>query len=384
MKTWLNLLSPVRNTTSLSEKLLSGMAIFICIVLIIVISQYFIPLQDIPFIVISMGASAVLLFAIPLGPLSQPWSFVGGHLISGFIGISVAKFVPNMIIAAALAVSLSVFFMYISHCLHPPGGAIALATVMCSPSVHHLGYGYLLMPVSLNLVIMLVFALIINNLIPNRYYPNTLKAYREEKNKTASDQKIEASLSVNQDDIHYALREMNEFIDISEDDLSRIFRLSLQHAHRKKMGDILMQDIMTRSVIKAEYGTDIEELWQLMAKHKIQSIPIVDRCNRVEGIVTIADFLNQVKIPTQHPLKTRLESFLKKTTGVETDKPEYAGHIMQKKVISVYPEQHILDLFLIFYEKNIHHLPVIDHDRHILGMITPKNVLIALHAELQS
>ncbi|HFC91606.1 MAG TPA: HPP family protein [Leucothrix mucor] len=384
MNTFLRLFTPPANTTSLKEKMLSGFASLLAISLVLFSSSFFLLTEDTPWIVASMGASAVLLFAVPLGPLSQPWSFVGGHLLSGFIGITVAKLVPDMLIASALAVSLAIFVMYVTSCLHPPGGATALSAVVGSSAVHDLGYAYLVTPVALNVFVMLVFALFINNLLPGRYYPNTLKAYREEKNKSLGDDKIQASLSISRENIKYALKEMGEFVDISNDNLGRIFNLSAAHARRQRMGEVLIGDIMTRSVVKAEYGDNVEDLWMLMAKHKIRSIPIVDKHNRIQGIITISDFLNQVKTPTIEPLKIRFENFLKRSKSTETDKPEYAGHLMNKEVITVHPDQHILDLFPIFYEKGIHHLPVVDNDNKLLGMTTPKNLLIALHADLRS
>ena len=383
-KTFLRLFRPPANTTSLTEKALSGFVALLGIGLIMFTSQFFLPDEDIPWVVASMGASAVLLFAVPLGPLSQPWSFVGGHLLSGLIGVTIAQSIPDVIIAGPLAVSVAIFVMYVTRCLHPPGGATALSAVVGSATVHQMGYMYLLTPVALNVVVMLIFALIINNLLPNRYYPNTLKAYLQEKKQTQGDDIVQAVLSVSRDDIKYALREMGEFVDVSDDELSRIFNLSATHARRKRMGEVLIGDIMVSNVIKAEYGDEVEDIWMLMAKHKIHSIPIVDRTNKIEGIVTIADFLNQVKAPTEDPLKERLERFLKRSAGVKTDKPEYAGHLMQRAVITVQPEQHILDLFPIFYEKGIHHLPVVDGDNHLLGMVTPKNLLLALHADLKT
>ena len=384
MNTFLRLFMPPANTVSLKEKLLSGFASLLAIALVLFSSHFFLPANDIPWVVASMGASAVLLFAVPLGPLSQPWSFVGGHLLSGLVGVTVAKLVPDVLIASALAVSIAIFVMYVSSCLHPPGGATALSAVVGSSAVHDLGYTYLLTPVLLNIIVMLSFALIINNLLPNRYYPNTLKSYRKEKSRILGDDKVQASLSISRENIKYALQEIDEYIDISDDNLGRIFNLSAAHARRQRMGEVLIGDIMTRNVVKAEYGDDVESLWMLMAKHKIRSIPIVDKYNKIQGIVTIADFLNQVKIPTDEPLKVRFEKFLKRSTGTETDKLEYAGHIMNSQVITVHPDQHILDLFPIFYEHGVHHLPVVDHDNKLLGMTTPKNLLIALHADLKT
>ncbi len=382
MKSFLSLFLPPANTTSLTEKLISGLAGFLGIGLVMLVSQQFLPNDDIPWIVASMGASAVLLFAVPLGPLSQPWSFVGGHFISALVGISVAKFIPNVVFASAFAVGLAISLMYISACLHPPGAATALVTVVGSPSILEMGYGFLVFPLALNLAVMLSFALFINNILPRRYYPNTVKAYRD-KNKPIQN-KEPITLSVSREDIKYALKEIDAYVDVSDENLSHIFNLSATHARRKRMGEIYVKDIMRADVITAEYGDTLESLWILMAKHKIHSIPITDKLNRLEGILTIADFLNQVKAPTKEPLKERLETFIKITTGIKTNKPEYAGHLMQKKVVTIGPDQHILDLFPLFYEKGIHHLPVIDKNKKLLGIITPKNLLLALHEDLQT
>jgi len=181
MKSFLKLFIPPKDTTSLAENIISGLAAFLAILLMMMMSQFFLPKEELPLIVASFAASAVLLFAIPLGPLSQPWSLLGGHLISAFIGISVAKFIPDIAVASALAVSLSIGIMALTSCMHPPGAATALSAVVGGSTVLEMGYGFMLFPVALNIFVMLIFALLINNLLPGRYYPNTLKTYRENK-----------------------------------------------------------------------------------------------------------------------------------------------------------------------------------------------------------
>lgn len=113
--------------------------------------------------VASMGASAVLLFAAPHGAMSQPWPVVGGHLVSAFIGVACARwFGQDPMIAASLAVSLSIAAMYGMRCLHPPGGATALYAVLGGPAVHALGYTYVFSPVLLNVLVLLVVAVAFN------------------------------------------------------------------------------------------------------------------------------------------------------------------------------------------------------------------------------
>ncbi len=380
---WLKLFWPAADTVSADEKLLSGLAGFGGIALVMWVSSHFLAPRDLPWVVASMGASAVLFFAVPLGPLSQPWNFVGGHLISGFIGVTIARWVPDIVLASALAVSLAITAMYFTRCLHPPGGATALSAIVGSEQIHQLGYHYLLTPLALNIVVMLAWALLINNLLPRRYYPNTLRAFLEAGKKSPGEDRIEAPTSISRDDLRSALREIDEFIDVSEDDLSRIYQLSATHARRRRMGEIHIGEIMTRDVVTASYDTPAEEIWRQMGRYKIKGIPVVDQRRHVIGIVTIADFLNQVKPDTGEPLKQRLLKFIAPTPGLTTDKPEYAGHLMTAPAITVNENQHILDLFPIFYEKGVHHLPVLDDNGKLVGMVTPKDLLIALHADIQ-
>ncbi|WP_456415911.1 HPP family protein [Thiolapillus sp.] len=373
-----------KDSVSLWEKALSGLAALGGIGLVMLASSFFLEGKDLPWVVASMGASAVLLFAVPLGPLSQPWPFAGGHLVSGVIGVTVAGLIPDPVLAAALAVALAVFFMYLTGCLHPPGGATALTVVAGGDAIRAMGYEYLLTPVLLNIAVMLGWALLINNVLPNRYYPNTLQRLKE----TAADKgrtgKLEAQLGIGQEDLEYALQEMNEYVDVSCEDLSRIFSLAAIHAKRRRMGELLCGDIMTREVICAEYGDKVEDLWKWMGQHKIHAIPVVDSRRHVIGIVTIADFLNQVKAEDGRPLVVRLRAFLKPSSGTSTDKPEYAGHIMTAPVVTIQENQHVLDLFLVFSEKGVRHLPVVDANGRLAGMVTPGDLLAALHGEMLS
>ncbi len=234
------LFAPDQGHVSIREKALSALAAFVGIALVMAASMIWLAPDDLPWIVASMGASAVLLFAVPMGTLSQPWAFAGGHMISGFIGVTVAMLLPGHILtAAALAVSLAIFAMYITHCLHPPGGATALSAVVGGAQIHTLGYAYLITPLLVNVAVMLAWAFVVNNLLPNRSYPSGLTAWREKKNRAAGDDKADTCIAINRDDLEFALQEMDEFFDVSEDDLTKIFAISTEHARRKREGEPL-------------------------------------------------------------------------------------------------------------------------------------------------
>lgn len=129
--------------------------------------------SDFVFLIGSFGASCVLVYGVIQSPLAQPRNLVGGHLVSAIIGVTIQKLLPELIwIAAPLAVSLSIVFMQITKTLHPPGGATALIAVTGSAEIKNLGYIYVISPVLSGALILLIIALIFNNLTSKRSYPS--------------------------------------------------------------------------------------------------------------------------------------------------------------------------------------------------------------------
>jgi CBS-domain-containing membrane protein len=135
---------------------------------------------DLTLVIGSFGASAVLVYGAVNSPLAQPRNLVGGHILSAVIGvISYKLFSDNIIIASSFAVATSILIMQLTLTLHPPGGATALIAVVGSPQIHDLGFLYVLVPVTSGAFILLVIAVIINNIPKHRYYPESLKDFNK-------------------------------------------------------------------------------------------------------------------------------------------------------------------------------------------------------------
>jgi hypothetical protein len=159
------------NSTGHVEKWVSGAGGLMGIIGVILVSQAYLGVSGSASLVASMGASAVLLFAVPHGPLSQPWAVFGGHLVSAAIGVACARLHAPPFITSALAVALAISAMYYLRCIHPPGGATALTAVAGGDAVHALGFHYVLTPVLLNVLIILSVAILFNLPFPWRRYP---------------------------------------------------------------------------------------------------------------------------------------------------------------------------------------------------------------------
>ena len=160
---------------SLSWILWSAVGSFVGIGLV-AFAQRLLPISTIDslFLIGSFGASAVLIYGTPHVPYAQPRNLVGGHLISALTGVAVVQFLSVPIeLQAALAVSISILLMQLTRTIHPPGGATALIAVIGGESIHRLGFGYVLQPVMMGVLIMLLVALIVNNLTADaeRHYP---------------------------------------------------------------------------------------------------------------------------------------------------------------------------------------------------------------------
>jgi CBS-domain-containing membrane protein len=219
-------LSPVSHT----ERVLSTIGGFLGIYSILQISSVFVGPLAATLIVASMGASAVLLFAVPHGPLSQPWPLIGGHLVSAIIGVSCARLVPDTLLAAALAVALAIGVMHYLRCIHPPGGASALAAVVGGDSVHALGYQFVITPVLLNALVIVAVAVLFNFPFAWRRYPAGLK-----KQVPPGQPELHAQPSMSHEDLVYALHEVDSFIDVTEQDLLAIYELATRRSQARQL-----------------------------------------------------------------------------------------------------------------------------------------------------
>jgi CBS domain-containing membrane protein len=134
------------------------------------------PANDNLFLIGSFGASSVLVFGVIQSPLAQPRNLIGGHVISALVGVTIQTFLPDILwITAPLAVAQSIVLMQVTKTLHPPGGATALIAVIGSEKIKALGYLFVLTPVLSGCLILLVAALIFNNMTSNRHYPTNRK-----------------------------------------------------------------------------------------------------------------------------------------------------------------------------------------------------------------
>ena len=159
-------------SVGLSEIIWSWIGAFLGIASVALINYNLLEGTDLVMIIGSFGASAVLIYGAIRSPLAQPRNLIGGHVISAVIGVAGYHILNTHIwVAASVSVATAIAVMHATKTLHPPGGATALIAVIGSQKIHNLGYLYALVPAGLGALIMLVVALLVNNIPKNRRYP---------------------------------------------------------------------------------------------------------------------------------------------------------------------------------------------------------------------
>lgn len=372
---WLKGFKPQQSPVNHQEKLRACLGALLGILLSGFLSAWMLGTDSLPFLIAPLGASAVLLYGVPASPLAQPWSIMGGNLVSALVGIACLHWITSIPVAAAVAVALAIGLMFALRCLHPPGGAVALTAVLSGPlALEHSTYFLLL--VATNSGLLLLVALVYNNATKRRY-PHHVRP--EPNLHKTQDLSPSHRVGFSSADLDAVLKEYNQVLDVARDDLENLLLQTEMQAYKRRFGEINCGDIMSRDVVSVEYGTLLEEAWPLLLNHHIKALPVVDRAQRVIGIVTRFDFLKHANLNAYSGFEEKLRKFVRRTFLVQTDQPEVVGQIMTSKVLTASEDTHIVHLVPLLSEHGIHHVPVLDHERRLAGIVTQTDLIAALY-----
>jgi CBS domain-containing membrane protein len=322
----------------------------------------------------SMGASAVILFAVPHSPMAKPWALWGGHLLSGCIGLACARGIPDVALAAALAAGSSIFVMHWLGCLHPPGGASALIPVLGGPAVQALGLQFLLTPLGLNVAVMFLASQAYLRLLPVRIAPAPPPADGGIHGPNPMER-----LGIRGEDLRAALRDIDEFIDVDERGLRELYNLAAARAFRREFGELTCARIMSKAPWSVEFGDELETVWATMQAHKIKALPVVDRGRHVLGIITLTDFFRHARVERHDGLKEKVRKLIRPTGMTHSDKPEVAGQIMSYPALTARADAHIGEVARLLTERGVHQAPIVDERGKLAGIVTQTDLIAALY-----
>jgi len=330
-----------------------------------------------PALIAPMGASAVLLFAVPSSPLAQPWSILGGNTVAAVIGVTIGLLVPQPFLAAALAIAVSIAAMITLRCLHPPSGAVALTAVLGGPAIHDLGYGFIVWPVLGNSVALLALAVVYNN-FTGRPYPHAIRP--QAAGHGTKDPAPVERIGFSSADLDDVLKEFDQVLDIDRDDLETILRRTELRSYRRRATHLDCANIMSRDVIGVAPDDSLKNAYSLMRNHHIKALPVTNDVAEVVGIVTQTDFLDKATWTHGRPRIGFLQRLRLIATGKQAPN-DTVKDIMTSPVQTILPTTAIEDAIIIFAEQGLHYLPVVDANQKLTGIISQSDVLVGMLAD---
>jgi CBS domain-containing membrane protein len=182
---------------------------------------------------------------------------------------------------------------------------------------------------------------------------------------------------ISDEDLRAALKEMKTYMDITEDDLKKIYSMALRHAEQRVARRIFVRDVMTQNVIKVREDADINEVATLLSENRISGLPVVDSQDRVIGMITEADVLAMVGMKKEHSFKDVIRHLL----GEPLSGPKRSKRlrdVMTKPAITAGPEADIREIALTLDEKRIKRLPVVDEQGKLIGVISRADIVRAI------
>lgn len=301
-----------------------------------------------PFLVAPVGASAVLVFAVPSSPLAQPWPVVGGNTLGALIGIAASSLIVDPLLASGVAVSFAIIGMSLARCLHPPGGAAALVAVLGGPSVAAAGIKFAFLPVAANSAALVLLGWLFHKASRHRY-PHWHGKKPENPHGT-SDPLPETRVGFNSRDVDAALADIGETFDIDRDDLDMLLRRIELRAVSRQRGDPRCEDVMSRDLVTIQEHAGIAEAQELMLRYAIRNLPVVDPAGRLTGIVGLRE--------------------IRAKSGI-------AAEAMIPAAVST-KDARAFDLVPMLSDGKRHAVVVVDEETRPIGMITQTDLLAAL------
>ncbi|ADH87742.1 CBS domain containing membrane protein [Ancylobacter novellus DSM 506] len=301
---------------------------------------------DLLWIVPPMGASAVLLFAVPASPMAQPWPAIGGNVISALIGIAVAHFMPLSALSAGIAVASAIAAMSLLRCLHPPGGAAALVGLFAGASS---SYWFPLMPVGVNAVILTASAWVYHRM-SGHTYPHAPAAPAAAPKPTQ-----ELPWTFSRSDVASALEEMGETFDIDTADLETLLRTIEQRALARSYKQLTCRELMSTGLISVAASAAPEEARAKLVASDVRRLPVLDTDGRIVGAVGLRDLI----------------------------RPAATVRALMTPAATATPEAHAIDLLGRYAHDRVHAVFVVDEDRKPIGVVTEADWLAVLTRGLE-
>lgn len=178
---------------------------------------------------------------------------------------------------------------------------------------------------------------------------------------------------ISEEDIRTALKEIKTYVDITEEDLKKIYEIALRHAKERLIAEIPVRKVMTKKVVTVKRDVSIHEAARLLSENEISGMPVVDEENRVIGIVTEADILSAV-VKRKHTFKDVLRYILGGPLPIRKT-GDKVREVMTSPVITATPDTDIKEVARVLDKMGVKRLPLVDDKGRLVGIISKADIV---------
>lgn len=144
---------------------------------------------------------------------------------------------------------------------------------------------------------------------------------------------------------------------------------------------MLIKDMMTKEVITVSEDDTVKKCANLLTKHSLSGLPVVDGEGYVKGIITEGDLI-------RHNSKVQVPAFLEILGGIIylddpnkyfDDVKKSMGHfvktVMTENLVTISPNEEVEKAATLLVRKKVKRLPVLDEEGKLVGIVSRRDIM---------
>ncbi|WP_281685135.1 HPP family protein [Thalassobaculum salexigens] len=370
----LRALGPVVARTSSMEALRAGFGALLGLGLV---GQFLlsptVDLTDGLYLVAPLGATSVLLFAVPNSPLAQPWSAIVGNTVAALVAVSVCMVVSDPVARIALSVGLAVFATIGCRAVHPPAGAVAMTAAMSPDAMERLGFWFALAPVATG-TIALVLVAIAYARITGRRYP--FRQFDDPHSKEPGDTDPAERLGLSEQDLTDILERYRQSFNLGVKDLARLIGAAEVQVATQQAGPLTAADIMSRNLTTVRLTTPLGDVADLFKRHRFTSLPVIDSDARFLGVIFQIHLIGRARDDALR-LDRGFAPALRRLVDRARGRPVLAGDLMSATGPRAVATTPLSVLLAMMGDRDVDAVPVLDCGK-LIGIVTRTDLIAAM------
>lgn len=182
---------------------------------------------------------------------------------------------------------------------------------------------------------------------------------------------------ISEEDIRAGLTDLKGFVDITEEDLMKIYSSALRHARNRAQSGMTVAHLMTRDVVTVKKDTPLEEAARRLSGLRISGMPVVDDQDKVIGVIGELDIMSVLSGKKAWGLRDLIRRIMGEPSPARKA-GDQVGHVMSTPAITIKSTVDVRDAARVLDSHRIKRLPVVDDDGKLIGVISRADIVRAM------